>query len=63
MLDDEHLDTHHGVPHTISRSSLYEDCVEFYKSDLPKLIREYPFRIAYKDEKAVDTGGVSRDLF
>lgn len=24
---------------------------------------EYPFRIAYQHEQAVDTGGVARDMF
>lgn len=62
LLDDA-LDTHHGMPHTVSRANIYEDCIELYKNNLSKVIYEYPFRIAYKHEKAVDTGGVSRDLF
>ena len=27
------------------------------------MVHEYPFRIAYKHEKAINTGGVSRDFF
>ena len=61
MIDE--VDTNHGLPHTISRPTLYEDCIDLYKSTLATLITEYPFRIAYKNEKALDTGGVSRDLF
>ena len=63
MLDSEELDTHHGMPHMISRESLYEKCFDIYINHLPKLLREYPFRITYKGERAIDTGGVSRDLF
>lgn len=59
LLDDEGVDTHHGLPHTVSRQSLYEDCLELYKKNLPTLIQEYPFRIKFENEKAVDTGGVS----
>ncbi|MCG8624697.1 MAG: hypothetical protein MJE68_22210 [Proteobacteria bacterium] len=34
-----------------------------YTSELPQILQEYPFRIKYRDEKAVDVGGVSRDMF
>ena len=55
MLDS--IDTHHGLPHTISRSTLYQDCIDLYTSKLRTLLGEFPFRISYKDEQAVDTGG------
>lgn len=34
-----------------------------YTSRLEQVLKEYPFRITYKNEKAIDTGGVSRDMF
>lgn len=62
-MDDPIVDTHHGATCTISRASIYEDCIDLYKNNLFQVIHEYPFRIAYKHEKAIDTGGVSRDFF
>ncbi len=63
LLDDEFINTHHSLSHTISRASIYEDCIELYKNNLPQVVHEYPFCIAYKHEKAIDTGCVSRDFF
>ena len=63
MLDSEELDTHHGMPHPIKREKLYEDCIDLYINNMPTLLHEYPFHIAYEGERAIDTGGVSRDLF
>ena len=57
------MDTHHGLPHAISRENLYEDSIALYANNLPTLVQEYPFRIKYTNELAVDTGGVSRDFF
>ena len=61
MLDS--LNTKHGLPHLLSRDNLYEDCIELYKCKLRDIIQEFPFRIAFANEKAVDTGGVARDMF
>ena len=63
LFDDENVDTHHGLPHAISRENLYEDSIALYANNLPTLVQEYPFRIKYTNERAVDTGGVSRDFF
>ena len=60
LLDDENVDTHHGLPHMVSRQSLYEHSLDLYMKTLPSLIREYPFCIKFKNERAVDTGGVSK---
>lgn len=61
MLDD--LDTHHGSRHLISRSNIYDDCIELYTTKLQQLLTEYPFRVKFTKEKAIDTGGVARDMF
>ena len=63
LLDDENLDTHHGLPHLISRENMYEDSIALYANNLPTMVQEYPFRIKYENEMGVDTGGVSRDFF
>ena len=57
------LDTHQGLPHEVRREHLFEDCVELYTKKLDTVLGEFPFRIQYKNERAVDTGGVSRDMF
>lgn len=43
--------------HTIRRSSLFEDVVKLFSNDV-----EYPLRIHFENERAVDQGGVSRDM-
>lgn len=57
------LDTHHGMPHTVRRESIYDDVIEIYTENLCDILVEFPFRIRYDNEKAIDTGGVSRDMF
>ena len=52
----------HGSPHLISRSNIYNDVLKLY-SNFDRLANEYPFHIAFNDEEALDTGGVSRDMF
>ena len=57
------IDTHQGLPHRIRRQHVYEDCMTLYSKNLDRILKEFPFRITYVREKAVDTGGVCRDLF
>ena len=62
MLDT--LDTHHSYrPWPIRRTNVYSDVVETYQENISDILQEYPFRIRYEDEQAVDTGGVCRDMF
>ena len=57
------MDTHQGLPHHIRRCNLFEDVISLYTEKSESLFREYPLRIKFAGEKAVDTGGVCRDLF
>lgn len=57
------IDTHHGLPHWIRRSDIFEDVTSLYINRSEILYQEYPFRVKFVGEKAVDTGGVCRDLF
>ena len=57
------MHTSSGPTHTISRATLYEDCLNLYKSQLSTLIEEYPFHVGFTNEMAIDTGGVARDMF
>ena len=61
MLDS--IDTHHGMPHLVCRSNLYNDCFTLYEQELATIKMEYPFRVTFQDEQAVDTGGVAKDMF
>ena len=61
MIDS--LDTSHGMSHVICRQNLYDDCISLYEDKLDRVLKEFPFRIKFQDEKAVDTGGVARDMY
>ena len=61
MMDD--LNTHQGLSRPLRREMICEDMLQMYKNDHPKLLEEFPFRVQYVWEKAVDTGGVCRDAF
>ena len=50
------------VYHTQILEQASMNTIELYKNNLSQVIHEYPFHIAYKHERAVDTGRVSRDL-
>lgn len=52
-----------GRPHIVNRDRLFEDVIKLYKKEFMVILKEYPFSIAYENEKAHDTGGVSRDMF
>ena len=57
------LDTHHGLPRLVRRNHIFEDVISLYKDNGNDIFKEYPFRIKFMGEKAVDTGGVCRDMF
>lgn len=48
--------------HFIRRKNVYDDFMKLY-SEEAEIVLEYPLRIKFKDEKAIDAGGVSRDSF
>ena len=48
--------------HLISRKDVYNDLITLYSKEA-KVVLEYPLRIKFKDEKAINAGGVSRDSF
>ena len=50
-----------GFVHTIRRTHLYDDVLSLFSDDSPS--QEYPFHIRFEGEKAVDCGGVARDMF
>ena len=54
------LETHDATPHQIHRSNIYEEVITLFSES--QIMYEYPLRISFVGEQAVDTGGVLRDM-
>ena len=52
-----------GVFHNIDRSNIYDDVVNLYSKNNGTVVNECPFHVQFCNEKAVDIGGVTRDMF
>ena len=52
-----------GLPHTVVRQDIFESVMTLYRTELETIVREYPFRVAFDGERAIDLGGVARDMF
>lgn len=50
-----------GIYHHVSRDNIYNCVLSMYK-DAEEILDEFPFRIKFEGELAVDSGGVSRDF-
>ena len=59
----ESITTHQGLPRTVEREKLFVDVLAMYREHKEELFGEFPLRIKYKFEDAIDTGGVCRDIF
>ena len=59
----ESLSLGHGETHVVNRASVFDDVIMLYTTQLQKILLEYPFRTAFAGEKAIDFGGVTRDVF
>ncbi len=44
--------------HKFNRGTIYEDVMGTYNDDLEEVLSEYPLRVQFKGEQAVDSGGV-----
>ncbi len=51
------------IQRSVKREHVYCDVVDMYTEDVDAVLSEYPMLIRYKDERALDAGGVCRDLF
>ena len=45
----------------VVRSDIFDEVLRLYTTE-ENLFHEYPIRIKFKDERAIDTGGVVRDM-
>ena len=52
-----------GPPHAISHNEIFDEVTKLYQIKQSTLEAEFPFNIRFIGERAVDTGGVSRDVF
>ena len=59
----EDVNTYPGLSRAFRRDHVYEDVIEAYQEDLEEILKDFPFRVQYENERAIDTGGVCRDLF
>ena len=57
------LSLKYGLTHTIRRSDVFNEVITLYKNKQEQILQEYPFRIRFQGERAVDLGGVARDMF
>ena len=53
---------HCGSYHVIQRANILQDVLELYRSN-QELLKEYTFQVKFFGEKALDLGGVSKDMF
>jgi len=49
------------VPHVIKRKNIFENMIALFSDD--EILEEFPLRIRFANEPAIDSGGVCRDLF
>ena len=49
-----------GVTHKINRYNIFDDVIELLKKS--DVVEEFPFRVSFSGEEAIDTGGVTRDM-
>ena len=57
------MDAHQGMPRLIRREFIYDDVIDMYRDNESAILNEFPFRISYESEQAVDTGGICRDMY
>ena len=57
------LSLKYGLTHTIQRNDVFSEVITLYKKNKEHILLEYPFRIRFQGERAVDLGGVARDMF
>ena len=49
--------------HTVNHDNLFNDVMSLFKTKLHPLEKEFPFRVKFKVEMGLDTGGVTCDTY
>ncbi len=53
-----------GLTHTVVRADIFESVISLYSGkDVDSLLLEYPLKVQFKGERAVDLGGVCRETY
>ena len=52
-----------GLSHEVERANVYSSVMTLFTMNQDVILQEYPLMICFKGERAIDEGGVSRDLF
>lgn len=47
----------------LARENIYESVINLYQTKSETIFKENPFYIEFRDERAIDMGGVTRDMF
>ena len=61
LAERERLNYLQGVFHIIKRNSIFDDVIELYTSNT-SIVKEFPMRVKFDGERAIDAGGVARDM-
>ena len=57
------LSLQRGFTRVVERSCIFESVVSLYATKQSEILQEFPFRVKFAGEKAIDVGGVSHDMF
>ena len=52
-----------GSTHIVNRKTLYDDVLQLYRINSTTILHEYPLKVAFNQERAIDCGGVSREMY
>ena len=52
-----------GITHLVNRVSVYDDVLKMYRTERERILQEHPFRVQFQGERAIDFGGVAREMF
>ena len=57
------LSLEYGLTHTVQRGDIFNGVISLYQNNREQILQEYPFHIKFQGERAVDLGGVAKDMF
>ncbi len=59
----ESIPENSGRTYKVQRTNVFDDVVNLYRREAASILGETPLQVEYKGERAMDTGGVLRDVF
>ena len=55
------IETCQSALHTVKRDDIFNDVIELYNSNT-SIVKEFPMHVKFDGERAIDAGGVARDM-